>query len=118
MGRSAARPAMHGWPQPGVVDTCWMAWYPRESMHGFAARQGRMRCNAKRRLCRWRHSEPGLLAAPRAQVLPGPQPNKPMRIMTGAHSGLLCTALEALPKPEGRPGAGVGEGEGGTGRVG
>ncbi|KAG2432029.1 hypothetical protein HYH02_013099 [Chlamydomonas schloesseri] len=39
----------------------------------------------------------------RATVQPGPQPNKPMRIMGGPHSGLLCTALEALPKPEGRP---------------
>ncbi|KAG2428963.1 hypothetical protein HXX76_011207 [Chlamydomonas incerta] len=39
----------------------------------------------------------------RATVLPGPQPSKPMRILTGPHSGLLCTALEALPKPEGRP---------------
>ncbi|GIL62554.1 hypothetical protein Vafri_16641 [Volvox africanus] len=33
----------------------------------------------------------------RSTVLPGPQPGKEMRITSGPHAGLACTAVEALP---------------------
>ncbi|KXZ46948.1 hypothetical protein GPECTOR_39g442 [Gonium pectorale] len=40
---------------------------------------------------------------PRSAVLPGPQPSKAMRVISGPHAGLACTVLEALPRAEGQP---------------
>jgi G patch domain/KOW motif-containing protein len=39
---------------------------------------------------------------PRAQVEPGPQPGKVMRLVDGRHRGLLCKVQELLPREEGR----------------